>query len=173
MFYHTCTVQSNPSALLVVCTHVARLDTPALGKLFRALLGHVGNVGNNIHKALETVVRSVIMSDEIWGLKDVCVVMQSRIAKASIGSTRLNACGRCSCCKPPVVAFSADAGQFFETVSPSAAVRVTKKVLQRGAEISGRDSVTVLRGPKRQAFIGGSVARVDPSSYCFCFLTSC
>lgn len=122
-----------------------------------------------IHKALETVVRSVIMSDEIWGLKDVCIVMQSRIAKASIGSTRLNACGRCSCCKPPVVAFSADAGQFFETVSPSAAVRVTKKVLERAAEISGRNSVTVLRGPKRQAFIGGSVARVDPSSYCFLF----
>ena len=121
------------------------------------------------HKALETVVRSVIMSDEIWGLKDVCIVMQSRIAKASIGSTRLNACGRCSCCKPPVVAFSADAGQFFETVSPSAAVRVTKKVLERAAEISGRNSVTVLRGPKRQAFIGGSVARVDPSSYCFLF----
>ena len=122
-----------------------------------------------IHKALETVVRSVIMSDEIWGLKDVCIVMQSRIAKASIGSTRLNVCGRCSCCKPPVVAFSADAGQFFETVSPSAAVRVTKKVLERAAEISGRNSVTVLRGPKRQAFIGGSVARVDPSSYCFLF----
>ena len=122
-----------------------------------------------IHKALETVVRSVVMSDEIWGLKDVCVVMQSRITKASIGSTRLNACGRCSCCKPPVVAFSADAGQFFETVSPSAAVKVTKKVLQRAVDISGKNSVTVLKGPKRQAFIGGSVARVDPSSYCFLF----
>ena len=80
-----------------------------------------------IHKALETVVRSVVMSDEIWGLKDVCIVVQSRVAKASIGSTRLNTCGRCSCCKPPVVAFSADEGQFFETVSPSAAVRVPKK----------------------------------------------
>jgi hypothetical protein len=63
-----------------------------------------------VHKALETLVRSFVMSDEVWGLKDVCKVMDSRMSTACAHTCRSFTCGRCGKNKPPVVAFSADAG---------------------------------------------------------------
>ena len=48
-----------------------------------------------VHKALETLVRSFVMSDEVWGLKDVCKVMDSRMSTACAHTCRSFTCGRC------------------------------------------------------------------------------
>ena len=120
-----------------------------------------------VHKALETLVRSFVMSDEVWGLKDVCKVMDSRMSTACAHTCRSFTCGRCGKNKPPVVAFSADAGQFYETVSPSVAVHMTMQLARRVVSATGKNTVTVLRGRRRHAYLGGSVYQQGATSYCF------
>ena len=66
-----------------------------------------------------------------------------------------------------MVVFSADAGQFYETVSPSVAVHMTTQLARRVVSATGKNTVTVLRGRRRHAYLGGSVYQQGATSYCF------
>ena len=66
-----------------------------------------------------------------------------------------------------MVVFSADAGQFYETVSPSVAVHMTMQLARRVVSATGKNTVTVLRGRRRHAYLGGSVYQQGATSYCF------
>ena len=108
-----------------------------------------------IHRAWETVIRQSCPSDEIWSLKDACQIMSSRCKTAKV-SDGLQHCGRCGCDKPTCVAITADAGQFFETVQPPQAIAAARRCLSRCARMHGHVTVSVLTGPKRIGFLGGS-----------------
>lgn len=121
-----------------------------------------------IHRALEFVMKQVGGGDEIWSLKDTCCIMSDRLRMADIKhGVRTCSCARCGCEKEPFVALTADAGQFFEVVSPRYALWVTRQVLKRAVRVAKKDVVTVLRSAKRTAFFGGAVGRPDSTAYCF------
>ena len=120
-----------------------------------------------VHKALEMLAQEFLDGDEVWGLKDAACVVDRRLSVARVAAGHCK-CQRCLQSKPKVVAFSADAGQFFETVPPSVAIHAARTLIRRAQAISGKDTVTVTRGKKkRHAFVGGSVFAFDPSSFRF------
>ena len=86
--------------------------------------------------------------------------------KARVHSGRAT-CARCGCPKPTSVGLVADAGQFFEAVTPAQAVAAAHVVMRRCVEATGKDSVTVKFGRRRVAFIGGSPAAAVAGSCCF------
>ena len=101
------------------------------------------------------------MSDEVWGLKG-CLQghgqphvnrLCAHLSVVYLWSLWKN--------KPPVVAFSADAGQFYETVSPSVAVHMTMQLARRVVSATGKNTVTFLRGRRRHAYlVAASISRV-------------
>ena len=112
-----------------------------------------------IHRAWESVVRNM-ETDEIWSLKDACHVMSSRMHVASV-STGSCTCRRCGVQKPSCVAVTADAGQFFERVTPSQAISAAARCLSYCSKASGHTTVTVQKGPHRTSFLGGCVRNQD------------
>ena len=117
-----------------------------------------------IHRALEFVMREVGGGDEVWSLREAADIISSRLQTAKVGQIKRCTCGRCGVKKTPVVAFTADAGQFFEVVSPRYANKIARTILARAARISQKYVVTVLRNAKRKAFFGGTVN--DPDTSC-------
>lgn len=123
-----------------------------------------------VHRALETVMKEVGGGDEVWSLGEACRTMRSRLQTAGVRAhSGHTTCARCCCRKPSVVILTADAGQFFEAVSPGYASRVVRACLVRALRVKRKEVVTVLRNRKRSSFIGGTLAGSNSSSYRFSF----
>ena len=122
-----------------------------------------------VHRALELVMREAGGGDEIWSLRDAATIVDHRLLLANVKDSAIVrcVCGRCGADKRHVVILTADAGQFFEAVSPHFACSVVRTILAKAARITGKHVVTVLKNAKRTAFFGGVLGQADTSSYKF------
>ena len=119
-----------------------------------------------VHRALETVVKEAGGGDEVWSLGEACYAMRRRMLIAHVRAhSGCSSCARCCCDKPSVVVLTADAGQFFEAVSPGYAERVVRVCLVRACMVERKEVVTVLCNKTRTSFIGGTLAGSCSSSY--------
>ena len=110
-----------------------------------------------VHRALEAVLKFTGIGDEVWSLKEACRIFDERMSHV-VGHACV-VCDRCSQRKPRLVLLTADAGQFFEVVKPHEAISAARRVLEKCSRMSGKSCVTVLRGERRVAFVGGSRGR--------------
>lgn len=96
----------------------ARLCQKAGHSCFRKIVSYVSFPARRrwrfIHCALEAVVRFTGMGDEVWSLRDACVVMKERLVPTN--ACAQDVCARCNSRKHRLVALTADAGQFYEVV---------------------------------------------------------
>lgn len=107
-------------------------------------------------------------TDEIWPLKEACHVMASRMHVADVSSGSCT-CRRCGAQKPACVAVTADAGQFFEAVTPSQAISAAARCLSYCSKASGKTTVTVPKGLRRTSFLGGCLLFKDPWRFVLSF----
>ena len=121
-----------------------------------------------IHRAWQAIISSVQASDEVFSLKEACHTMDYRIELADVQHGRV-CCARCLQSKPQTVALAADAGQFYEVVQPHSAVNAARRLLSRCRRVTGHETVTVLRGPRRRAFLGGHIHAEFGSAVVFTF----
>ncbi|OLQ14403.1 hypothetical protein AK812_SmicGene1525 [Symbiodinium microadriaticum] len=116
----------------------------------------------------QAIISSVQASDEVFSLKEACHTMDYRIELADVQHGRV-CCARCLQSKPQTVALAADAGQFYEVVQPHSAVNAARRLLSRCRRVTGHETVTVLRGPRRRAFLGGHIHAEFGSAVVFTF----
>ena len=121
-----------------------------------------------IHRGLETVLRRTGIGDEVWSLKDSSRVVDRRMVFACVADGGFCCC-RCGCPKDRTVAITADAGQFFESVQARQAIAATRHVIRKCEAMTQKHCVTILRGPKRVAFVGGCVRAKCLKGYVFTF----
>ncbi|CAK0802605.1 unnamed protein product [Prorocentrum cordatum] len=120
-----------------------------------------------LHRGLEHVMRASGGGDEVWSLKDAASTMEVRMAAARVRDGQ-SICARCHVRKYRVVGLVADAGQFYETVTPQSALSAAHQVLLRCAQTTGKTTVSVARRG-RAAFLCGHARVPNDSFYCFEF----
>ena len=64
---------------------------------------------------------------------------------------------------------TADAGQFYESVKAHHAISAARQVFVKAERITGQSTVTVLRGKRRVAFLGGH-CRAKVNGFVFAFV---
>ena len=121
-----------------------------------------------IHRGLETVLKCTGIGDEIWCLRDACRVLDSRMRFAGL-SCGAGFCRRCGCSTPSVAFMTADAGQFYGSVKAHHAISAARQVFMKAERITGHNTVTVLRGKRRVAFLGGH-CRANVHGFVFAFV---
>jgi hypothetical protein len=121
-----------------------------------------------IHRGLETVLRRTGIGDEVWSL-EACPILEHRMRFADVAHGDPYCC-RCGCPKSDTVAVTADAGQFFEAVQARQAIAAARRVLRKCAAMTNKTCVTVLRGLKRTAFIGGCNRAAYKRGFVFTFM---
>ena len=110
-----------------------------------------------IHKGIDLLIKRFSPGAETWGLSDASSRLKSGLSKLRPGA-RLCACHRCNCHKAPLTVVIADAGQFYEEVSPAAACNAVTEIVLKASR-SGWTHVAVHRSCKKQSFLS---TRVSP-----------
>ena len=106
---------------------------------------------------------------QVWNLRDAPAIVRKRLANLHVPDSRFT-CGRCGCAKAPWQATVHDAGQFFECVTVTDALRAARETLQMTAERTGCFYTCVFRRKKKAGFLSPHRFRFLPRRFrCFDF----
>ena len=108
-----------------------------------------------VGRAISFILRTTLLTDEIWALKDSREAMEQRLGRL-LPPRQVGICDRCGGACLDMQGLTADAGQFFEAVSASEACAAFHRTLQI-AKADGHSSVTV--AGDRTVFYGGCIFR--------------
>ena len=99
---------------------------------------------------------SMLPSWEVWGLKSAPGAVVQRAAALDRPCQFRLVCKRCGGTKAPVSCCQADVNQLFKDVAPALVLQHLQRQVAACAHVHpGCEGVTVLRGKKYQAFVGG------------------